>query len=99
MLDVMKAVQDGSSITTAARVHGVPRTSLHDRVKGRVVHGVKPGPKQYLSIQEETELAEFAIEAASVGCGQTRKQIMTIAENVARTKASCRKIGFGMTNL
>ena len=83
MLDAMKAVQDGSPITTAARVHGVPKTSLYNRIKGRVVHGVKPGPKQYLSMEEETELAEFAIEAV---CGQTRKQIMTIAENVAKDK-------------
>ena len=91
ILDAMKAVQDGSPITTAARVHGVPKTSLHDRIKGRVVHGVKPGPKQYLSAEEETELAEFAIEAASVGCGQTRKQIMTIAENVAKDKGILQK--------
>ena len=84
MLDTMKAVQDGSPITTAARVHGIPRTSLHKRIKGRVVHAVKPGPKPYFSVEEETELAEFAIETASVGCGQTRKQIMTIAENVAK---------------
>ena len=91
MLDAMKAVQDGSPITTAARVHGVPKTSLHNRIKGRVVHGVKPGPKPYLSVEEETELAEFAIEAASVGCGQTRKQIMTIAENVAKDKGILRK--------
>ena len=47
--------------------HGVPKTSLHNRIKGKVVHGVKPGPKQYLSVEEEIELAEFAIEAASVG--------------------------------
>ena len=86
MLDAMKAILDGSPISTAARLHGVPKTSLHNRIKGKVVHGVKPGPKQYLSAEEETELAEFAIEAASVGCGQTRKQIMTIAENVAKDK-------------
>ena len=43
--------------------HGVPKTSLYNRIKGRVVHGVKPGPKPYLSAKEETELAEFAIEA------------------------------------
>ena len=91
MLDAMKAVQDGSPITTTAKVHGVPKTSLHNRIKGRVVHGVKPGPKPYLSMEEETELAEFAIEAASVGCGQTRKQIMTIAENVAKDKGILRK--------
>ena len=64
MLEAMKAVQDGSPITTVARVHGVPKISLHNRIKGKVVHGVKPGPKQYLSVEEETELAEFAIEAA-----------------------------------
>ena len=87
----MKAVQDGSPITTAARVHGVPKTSLHNRIKGKVVHGVKSGPKQYLSAEEEIELAEFAFEAASVGCGQTRKQIMTMAENVAKDKGILRK--------
>ena len=42
-------------------------------------------------MEEETELAEFAIEAASVGCGQTRKQIITIAENVAKDKGILRK--------
>ena len=39
---------------------------MHNRIKGKVIHGVKLGPKQYLSAEEETELAEFAIEAASV---------------------------------
>ena len=50
-------------------------------------------------MEEETELAEFAIEAASVGCGQTRKQIMTIAENVAKDKGILRKLKDGMKNL
>ena len=57
----MKAVQDGSPITTAARVDSVPSTSLHNRIKERVVHRVKLGPKPYLSMEEETESAEFAI--------------------------------------
>ena len=63
----MKAIQDGSPITTGARIHSVPKTSLFNRIKGRVIHGVKPGPKQYLSTEEEAELAEFATETASVG--------------------------------
>ena len=42
-----------------------------------------------MSAEEETELA--AIEAASIGCRQTRKQIMTIAENVAKDKAILQK--------
>ena len=86
MLNAMKAVQDGLPILTAARGHSVPKTSLYNRIKGKVVHGVKPGTKQYLSMEEETELAEFAVKDASVGCGQTRKQIMSIAENIAKDK-------------
>ena len=28
----------------AARLHGVPRSTLTDRLSGRVIHGTKPGP-------------------------------------------------------
>ena len=44
-----------------------------------------------MSRVKETELAEFAIEAASVSCEQTRKQIMTIAENIAKDKGILQK--------
>jgi len=41
MVDAMKAVQEeGSPIASTARMHGVPKTSLHDRMMGRVVHRV-----------------------------------------------------------
>ena len=91
MLDAMKSVQEGLPVRTAARVHGVPKSTLYDRIKGRVVHGVKPGPKQYLNAEEERELAQFAIESASVGYGQTTPQITTIAENVAKEKGILQK--------
>ena len=42
-------------------------------------------------MQRRKQLTEFAIEAASVGCGQTRKQIMTIAENIAKDKGILQK--------
>ena len=58
-------------LTFVVRVHSVPKTSLHNRITGKVVHGVKPGLKQYFSPEEETEIAQFACEYASVGCGQT----------------------------
>ena len=102
MLDAMKAVQDGSPITTAARVHSVPKTSLHNRITGKVIHGVKSRPKQYLRAEEETELAEFAIEMASMGCLQTRKQLMTIAKTLQKIKAFCKRTRLlkdGMKNL
>ena len=65
MLDAMKALKDGLPISIATRVHGVPKTSLCNRIKGKVFHGIKSGPKQYLSAEEETELAEFAASILS----------------------------------
>ena len=85
----MKAIQD-------SRVHGVPRTSLYDRIKGRVIHGVKPGPKQYLTVEEETELA---IEAAWTNKKTNNDNSRKHCESL---KASCRRIELvqdGMTNL
>ena len=40
---------DGLSGNKAADLHGVPRSTLKDRLSGRVKHGTKPGPKLYLS--------------------------------------------------
>jgi len=38
--------KDGKyKIKEAAREFNVPRTTLQDHLSGRVVHGVKPGPK------------------------------------------------------
>ena len=45
MIGAMKAVAEGTSITGAAREHSVPRTTLQDRILGKVTHGTKPGPK------------------------------------------------------
>ena len=80
MVGAMQAVADGSSITGAAREHGVPRTTLQDRVLGNVIHGRNPGPKRYLNEAEEKKLSEFLVETAAVGYGKSRAEIMAIAE-------------------
>ena len=82
----MKAVEDGSPVNQAARDHGVPKTTLRDRLSGRITHGSKPGPKPYLTSSEELELSSFIKESAKVGYGRTRKNVMIIAERVAKDK-------------
>ena len=59
MQQVMKTVETGSLINQAALDHGVPPTTVKDRLSGRVKHGEKSGPQQYLNSEEETELATF----------------------------------------
>ena len=43
MLAVIKAVQEGVPIYTSAREHGVPRTTLQDKILGKIKHGDNPG--------------------------------------------------------
>ena len=69
----MEAVKEGRcSISQAARAHGVPYTTLHDRLSGRVSHGINPGPRPYLSKCEEKDLSEFLVEVAKAGYGKSR---------------------------
>ena len=75
----------------AAEQHGVPRTTLRDRISGHVQHGKKPGPEPYLNREEEEDLVNFIEEVAEVGFGKTRKQIKAMVEQTAREKQVLRK--------
>ena len=53
------AKQPRVSVLQAAIEQNVPRSTLQDRISGKVVHGTKPGPRTYLSQDEEDNLSEF----------------------------------------
>ena len=65
----------------AVRVFFVLLNNLvcHDRL-------LNPGPKPFLTCVEEKELSNFIVDVAKAGYGKTRKQIMSLAESVARDK-------------
>ena len=91
MVAAMKAVSKGSTIRKAALEHGVPRTTLQDRITGRVEHGCKPGAKPYLNKLEETNLANFLEIVSGIGYGKTKKQVKVMVEKTARDKDVLRK--------
>ena len=91
MESAMKAVQAGSGINQAARDHGVPCSTLKDRISGKVELGRKPGPQSYLSKVEEHELGVFLKECAGIGYGKTRRDVMCIAQSVAEEKNVLKK--------
>lgn len=90
MAAALEAVREGEPILCAAKMHGIPRSTLQDRVHGRVVHGVKPSPKPYLAADEEEELSMFIVDVAKAGYGKTRRQIKNVMENVATEKGTLR---------
>ena len=91
MVATMNAVSKGCSINRAAVEHRVPRTTLQDRISGKVQHGTRPGPTPYLNKSEEGNLVEFLEVVPSVGYGKTRKQVMSIVESTARDKGILKK--------
>ena len=46
MLAAIEAVENGCGPNQAAKEHGVPKSTLKDRLSGRVVHGTNPSPEQ-----------------------------------------------------
>ena len=59
MQKAYEAVTAGKmSVRKAAEEYGVPRSTLHDRVTGKVALKAKSGPKKYLSDEEEVRMVE-----------------------------------------
>ena len=64
---VEACVNEGMSIRQAAFHFGVPKSTLGDRMSGRVVPHSTSGPKTYLSPEEETELVKFLLRCVAIG--------------------------------
>ena len=45
IMAAIPSVHDGTPIYKAAKVHGIPRSTLHNRISGKVKHGTNPGSK------------------------------------------------------
>ena len=83
MTGAIEAVKEGMGVNCAAKEFGVPATTLRNRLSGRVTHGTNPGPKPYLSSQEEDELAAYLTSTSKAGYGKTRRQVMNIATPIS----------------
>ena len=58
----MRAVQqEKKTVSAAAKQHSVPRKTLDDRIRGRVIHGSNPGPSTVLTAREEDALASYLL--------------------------------------
>lgn len=78
MLGAMKAASEGTGINRAALEYGVPKSTLKDRVAGRVQHGAKSGKTPYLSPNEEKELVDYLITCSKIGYPKRRDDVIGI---------------------
>ena len=87
MNGALEAVKGGlMDINQASRNFGVPRTTLTDRISGRVEHGAKSGPTPYLTEEEDQELAGFLKQASRIGYGKTKKEVLAIVQKIVQKK-------------
>jgi len=74
MTEAMKAVESKKmNVSEATREYSVPRKSLENRIKKRVVHGTLPGPRRVLNDEEDQALVEYMKFMARGGFPMTRK--------------------------
>lgn len=73
-------VEEGMSIRRAALRYGIPKSTLGDRVSGRVLPGKKSGPPTLLTEKEEEELEHFLFHCSNIGYGKSRKDVMTLVD-------------------
>jgi hypothetical protein len=80
----MDAVRGGSSVRAAAAQFDVPKSTLSDRVTGRVDSGCKLDRKPVLSETYERRLAENVQACAARGFGYGRSELMRKAGRIAQ---------------
>ena len=83
-----EAVKGGQSVRRAAEQFGIPKSTLGDRITGRVKFDSHSGPPRYLSNTEEDELASFICQCAGMGYAKTKKEILAIVQAVLATKGN-----------
>ena len=94
-LAIQAVVNKGMSIRTAAEIYRVPKSTLGDRILGRVLPGLTSGPTRYLSQSEEEELVTFLCRAASIGYGRCRKEVISIVERILAARGDRKKVSNG----
>ena len=78
MLAAINGVRTGAmSRTAACRMYGVPKTTLLDKLAGRVPEDPTPiGRKPILTMAEERKLVDFTLEMCSIGYPLSRNELL-----------------------
>ena len=73
-----------TSVRKACVLFGVPRSTLRDRLSGRIAMGSKPGRKSVLDQSQESKLLDYAGNRAQLGIGFGKSQFLQYAAQLAK---------------
>jgi hypothetical protein len=85
--------QNKMSIRKAAEKYKVPKSSLSDRVTGKIAEGARWGRQPIFNQEDETEMVDVAIKRADMGIGFSKPNFLRFAGAVAKTKGIVLKSG------
>ncbi|XP_072231564.1 uncharacterized protein [Leuresthes tenuis] len=80
------------TVRQAAKEFGVPKSSLGDRVSGRVTPGSRSGPAQLITSADEELLVEFSLYMSKHGFPLTKQQVVSFASSIY--KRQHRRVAF-----
>jgi hypothetical protein len=86
MIAAINAVKNGMSHRAAAAEHNVPKSTLTDRLTGKVIQGSKSGPETILSADDENKLAAYLINVSKKGYGKSKEIILYMATAIAKKR-------------
>ena len=85
---VKAVVCDGKSIRRAAMQYNVPKSTLSDRVSGRVQPGAVSRTPKYFTTTEEAKLAKFLSRCGVVGYARSKSEILPLVQQVMDSRGN-----------
>lgn len=82
----LHAASEGMSVREAAAMFGVPKSTLHDRISGRVQPGAVGGAPRYLDDEGEEELVRWLEGCAAVGYAKSVREVHGIVGAIVAAK-------------
>ena len=73
-------------VRRAALEYNIPKSTLSDRVSGRVRPGATSGAPRYLDAEEEEEVVRWITGCAEVGCAKSVREVRAVVSAIVAKK-------------
>ena len=89
----LDAVANGMSRLKASQEHGVPRSTIRNRINGHISRIEAHEPQQRLSLVQEQRLTDWILTQEALGLSPTHAQIRQFAGRVLDARGDAKPLG------